>query len=174
MLEEMIRHALDEYEGEVSQSALRRYIGPNVRAADIQAVVDSMPDVVSYLGEPEGGGRCPLIHRRLNKDDVISFIIAKGFRHREDSSVPHSNEVRYYLVEKPKEDARKAKAEAERKRWDELWADAEESRKRAEHHARHMKMCREWGNANGFVVGARGAIPKAVREAYKEETGVEL
>ncbi|MGW2539291.1 Lsr2 family DNA-binding protein [Kitasatospora sp. NPDC001574] len=37
-----------------------------------------------------------------------------------------------------------------------------------------MKLCREWGNANGFTVGTRGAIPKAVSEAYKEATGVEL
>ncbi|MFF1908597.1 histone-like nucleoid-structuring protein Lsr2 [Kitasatospora sp. NPDC058218] len=174
MLEEMIRRALDENDGEIAQVPLLRYIGPAVRSADIRAVVDSMPDVVSYFGDPQEGGRCPLIHRLLRKSDVLEFIASKGFRYSEDDGVPNSTEVRYYLAEKPREDARQERAAVERKRWEEQSAKAEESRQRAEHYARHMKLCREWGNANGFTVGTRGAIPKAVRKAYKEATGVEL
>ncbi|MFE4514788.1 hypothetical protein ACFRMQ_11440 [Kitasatospora sp. NPDC056783] len=174
MLEEMIRRALDEYGGEMTNLSLLRYVGTSVRAAEIRAVVDSMPDVVSYFGDSSGGGRYPLIHRRLDKADVAAFIVSKGFRHPEDGGIPSSAEVRYYLAEKPREDARQARAEAERKRWEAYWAKAEESRQKAEDHARHMRLCREWGNAHGYTVGTRGAISRDVREAYKRETGVEL
>ncbi|MGW3232499.1 Lsr2 family DNA-binding protein [Kitasatospora sp. NPDC001095] len=107
-------------------------------------------------------------------DEVRAFMVEVGLRDANDTSEVTPPEVRYFHNYKPSHDARKAKETAARELMEEGWRQADESRQRAEHHARHMRLCREWGNANGFTVGTRGAIPKAVRVAYKEATGVEL
>ncbi|MFJ7907473.1 histone-like nucleoid-structuring protein Lsr2 [Kitasatospora sp. NPDC096204] len=172
-LEDLIRCALDKYDGEVSSSELLRYVGARFRAANIREAVDAMPDVVEYFHYASRG--VPrLLFRRLDKSAVRSYIVFKGLRSFDDESIPNSAEVRFYLEQRPKDDARLAKEVAERKRLEDFWADSVESTRKAQEHIRHMKKCREWGRENGFAVGARGAIPKAVREAYKESTGVEL
>ncbi|MFJ9771844.1 histone-like nucleoid-structuring protein Lsr2 [Kitasatospora sp. NPDC101157] len=101
-------------------------------------------------------------------------MVEIGMRDPDNTSEVLPPEVRYFQNYKPSYDARKAQERAARERMDASWARAEESRKRAQFHSHHMKKCREWGRENGFTVGTRGAIPKAVRKAYKEATGVEL
>ncbi|MFD4904963.1 Lsr2 family DNA-binding protein [Kitasatospora purpeofusca] len=107
-------------------------------------------------------------------DEVRAFMVEVGMREPDNTSEVTPPEVRYFLKYKPSHDARKADERAARERMEEQWRRADESRQRAEHYARHMKLCREWGRENGYFVGTRGAIPKAVREAYKEATGVKL
>ncbi|MFJ5066502.1 histone-like nucleoid-structuring protein Lsr2 [Kitasatospora sp. NPDC088556] len=107
-------------------------------------------------------------------DEVRAFMVEVGLRDPGNISAVTPPEVRYFQKYKPSHDARKVLEEAKRKEWEERWARVAKSSERADYHARHMKKCREWGNENGFTVGTRGAIPKAVRQAYKEATGVEL
>ncbi len=101
-------------------------------------------------------------------------MVEVGLREPDNTSEVTPPEVRYFLNYKPSHDARKANEKAAREQAEEGWKRAKESRQRAEHYARHMKLCREWGRESGFTVGTRGAIPKAVREAYKKATGVKL
>ncbi|MDH6705432.1 hypothetical protein P3T27_002142 [Kitasatospora sp. MAA19] len=103
-----------------------------------------------------------------------AFMVESGLRDPDNTSDITPPEVRYFQNYKPSHDARKASERAAQERMDEQWRRADESRKRAEHHALHMKRCREWGRKKGFTVGARGSISKVVREAYREATGVEL
>ncbi|MFD8594533.1 hypothetical protein ACFV1L_05990 [Kitasatospora sp. NPDC059646] len=103
-----------------------------------------------------------------------AFSVERGLRQVGDDGPVLPPEVRYYLAWKPMYDSIKAREEARRQEWDEMWAEAEESRQRAADHAYHMANCRKFGEANGFRVGTRGPIPKRVRDAYRAETGVEL
>ncbi|MFJ4093416.1 hypothetical protein ACIPYS_17700 [Kitasatospora sp. NPDC089913] len=107
-------------------------------------------------------------------EEVRAYMVEIGMRDRDNTSEVTPPEIRYFQNYKPAHDARTAKERAEQEQRDARWVVIEESSQRAREHAHHMKACRVWGNANGFKVGTRGAIPKEVRQAYKEATGVEL
>jgi beta-phosphoglucomutase-like phosphatase (HAD superfamily) len=83
-----------------------------------------------------------------------------------------SQAIELYRKERARELAYDARKAAERARQDEMWAEAARTRKRAAELAERMRHMRRWGPENGFFVGTRGRIPKAVVKAYNEAMGI--
>ncbi|WP_340376622.1 histone-like nucleoid-structuring protein Lsr2 [Streptomyces sp. SS7] len=102
---------------------------------------------------------------------VREFMVLSRLREPDDMREVTPPEVRYFNSYYPahvEREKRAAQRRAQQEEWD---RQRRESAKEAAHRAWLMKDMRKWGPENGFFVGTRGRIPRAVIEAYNEAKG---
>jgi hypothetical protein len=107
-------------------------------------------------------------------EEVRAYMIRKGHRHPDDPWPVSPPEVRFYLLDKPLDDATRERRERERRKSEETWAEAARLREAAAEYREHKRKAREWGRQAGLFVGTRGRIPDAVWQGYQESIGRKL